>query len=150
VPEQRVVSNADFDELSWHDALIRGIEFRVGDPAAGDFTADLVLQLDVVTAVSCGIDVPPSVEYTPATLAFHGVTDPSIRLEWMRSGYQVAVHPVSIHRIHRAQQPIEEQKVGRGRPYYLWRIEVNWPEGEMTFGADDFTQTFGPAGSGSG
>jgi hypothetical protein len=37
---------------------------------------------------------------------------------------------------------IREQKVYLDRPYYRWRIGMNWPDAsEITFGAVGFTQT---------
>jgi hypothetical protein len=71
---------------------------------------------------------------------FHGVTDPRVAIDWGDSGGRTAIHPVSIDRIERA--PIEGQKVYLDRPYYRWRILLNWPAGgEIVFGAVGFTQT---------
>ena len=76
----------------------------------------------------------------PATLVFHGVTDPKIDIDWGRSGFQVALHPVSIDSIEREQ--IQDQKVHLDRHYYSWRIRLNWPAGgEIAFGAVGFSQT---------
>ena len=76
----------------------------------------------------------------PATLVFHGVTDPKIDIDWGRSGFQVALHPVSIGTVEREE--IQNQKVYLDRPYYRWRIRLNWPnESEIVFGAVGFTQT---------
>jgi len=37
---------------------------------------------------------------------------------------------------------LENQKVRLGRPYYSWRIRLNWPDSsEIAFGAVGFTQT---------
>ncbi len=49
------------------------------------------------------------------------------------------MHPVSIHVIERER--IADQKVYLDRPYYRWKIALNWPEGgQITFGAVGFTQ----------
>ena len=76
----------------------------------------------------------------PATLVFHGVTDLRINIDWGRSGFQCALHELSIDGIER--QLIQDQKVYLDRPYYSWTIRLNWPSaGEITFGAVGFSQT---------
>ncbi|MGH2362971.1 MAG: hypothetical protein ACRDGM_20780, partial [bacterium] len=65
---------------------------------------------------------------------------PRIDIDWGRSGFQVALHGVSIDRIERER--VHDQKVYLDRPYYSWRILLNWPRGgEIAFGAVGFTQT---------
>jgi len=60
-------------------------------------------------------------------------------IDWGRSGFQVAIHEVSIAHITRSQ--IENQKICLDRPYYDWKIETNFhKEGRITFGASGFTQ----------
>ena len=76
----------------------------------------------------------------PASLVFHGVTDPKIAIDWGRSGFQTAIYPVCIDGITR--DPVREPKVWLDRSYYHWRIRLNWPEdGEISFGAVGYTQT---------
>jgi hypothetical protein len=76
----------------------------------------------------------------PAELVFHGVTDPSIAIDEGDSGAQVGLHLLSIDRIERER--IAEQRVYLDRPYYRWRIRLNWPAGgKIRFGAFGFTQT---------
>jgi hypothetical protein len=137
VPFPTVATEVDFDELSWHDALIRRIEFRTPDFEFGDDTADLGLGLDTITNRMCTPDGTGSLEYSPATLVFHSVTDLSINVEWERSGHQMGLHDLSIHDIERVQQAVADQRVHAGQPYYLWRIVTNWPQGEIGFGAAD-------------
>ena len=129
-------TEADFERLSWHDCHIWGIELRVGDPDEGDWTGDLALDFDfIVEWVRRG-----QYRVAPATLVFHGVTDPRIDIDWGRSGFQVALHTVTIDSIERER--IQDQKVHLDRPYYSWRIRLNWPAGgEIALGAVGFTQT---------
>jgi hypothetical protein len=136
----QVASDADFDQLSWHDAQVWGIEFRVGDDD-NEFLADLALNLEVITSVACGLDGVAKLETAPATLVFHSVTDLRIELEWESSGNRVLMHELSIGTIERVEPPVEEQLIVPGGTYYLWRIAINWPVGEITFGATGFTQT---------
>jgi len=129
-------TEADFDRLSWHDCHIWAVELRAGDPDDGDWTSDLALDLDFIVEWICGVGGGGQFRVAPATLVFHGVTDPKIDIDWGRSGF----HPVSIGTLER--EPIENQKVHLGRPYYSWRIRLNWPDSsEIAFGAVGFTQT---------
>jgi hypothetical protein len=133
-------TDEDFDRLSWHDCHIWGFEFQVGDPDKQDWTSDLVLHIDFIVDWACGIDSGGRFQVAPAELTFHGVTDPSISIQWSDSGLQTAIYPVSIARIER--QLVTEQKVYLDRPYYRWHIRLNCPQGgEITFGAVGFTQT---------
>ena len=133
-------SEGDFDTLSWHDCHVWAVRFDLGDPDEGDWTADLVLDLDFIVewlppeATGCRFRV------APATLAFHGVTDPRISINWGASGFQNGIHPVVIDSVERERVP--DQKVYLDRPYFSWRIAFNWPaESEITFGAVGFTQS---------
>ena len=133
-------TEADFDRLSWHDCRIWAIELRAGDPDAGDWTGDLALDIDFIVEWICDVDGGAQFRVAPASLVFHGVTDPKIEIDWGRSAFQVAVHPASIGNVERKR--IHDQKVYLDRPYYRWRIRLNWPDGgEVAFGAVGFTQT---------
>jgi len=117
-----------------------GIELRVGDPDEDDWTSDLALDLDFIVEWLCGVGGGGQFRVAPATLVFHGVTDLSLDIDWGRSGHQVAIHHASIGSIERER--IQDQKVYLDRPYYAWRIRLNWPaSGEIAFGAVGFTQT---------
>ncbi len=43
-----VYTESGFDQLSWHDCHIWGLELRAGDPDEGDWTSDLVLHIDFI------------------------------------------------------------------------------------------------------
>jgi hypothetical protein len=133
-------TQADFDRLSWHDCHIWGFELRAGDADEGDWTSDLVLDIDFIVEWLCGVAGGAQFRVAPATLVFHGVTDPRIDIDWGDTGFRTALHVLSIDRIER--ELIREQKVHLDRPYYGWRILLNWPRsGRITFGAVGFTQT---------
>lgn len=134
-------TETDFERLSWHDCHIWGVALRVGDPDEDDWTSDLALDIDFIVDWICEVAGGDArFRVAPATLTFHGVTDLRIRIDWGDSGFQVALHEVSIDRIER--EPVREQKVHLDRPYYSWRIRLNWPQtGEIVFGAVGFTQT---------
>jgi hypothetical protein len=133
-------TEADFDHLSWHDCHIWAIELRAGDAGDADWTSDLALDIDFVVGWLCGISGAAQFRVAPATLVFHGVTDPKIEIDWGRSGFQVSLHPASIGHVER--ELVRDQKVYLDRPYYRWRIRLNWPDtSEISFGAVGFTQT---------
>ena len=134
-------TEADFDRLSWHDCHIWGIDLRAGDPDEGDWTSDLAFDIYFIVEWVPAPAGSMQFRVAPATLIFHGVTDPKIAIDWGRSsGHQAALHPVSISGMER--EPIRDQKVYLDRPYYVWKISLNWPEaGEIAFGAVGFTQT---------
>jgi hypothetical protein len=113
-------TEADFDRLSWHDCHIWGVALHVGDPDENDWTSDLVLDIDYIVEWVCGVGGGGQFRVAPATLAFHGVTDPRITIDWGDSGFRVALHGISIDRIER--EPVRDQKVFLDRPYYGWRI----------------------------
>ncbi len=135
-----VYTDADFDRLSWHDCHIWAIELPAGDPRKDDWTSDLALDIDFIAEWICGVGRGVQFRVAPATLVFHGVTDPKIAMDWGRSGFQAALHPASIAAIERT--PVQHQKVYLDRPYYRWRIGLSWSaDSEITFGAVGFTQT---------
>jgi hypothetical protein len=132
-------TEADFEQLSWHDCHIWGLEFVVGDAEQEDWTSDLALDIDFIVEWLCTIDNGAQFRVAPARLVFHGVTDPRIDIDWGDSGNRTAIHVVSIAGIERER--IRDQKVHLDRPYYKWRIGLNSPKGEITLGAVGFTQT---------
>jgi hypothetical protein len=134
------LSSPDFDHLSWHDDTLYGWRINVGDHTQGDWRAELALDIDHIVAWLCGADAKTRFRVAPATLRFHDVTDLQIAIDCGDSGGQIALHPLSIDAITRAR--IREQKICLDRPYYRWRIALNWPRGgTLTFGASGFTQT---------
>jgi hypothetical protein len=84
---------------------------RAGDPEKKDWTSDLVLDVDFIAEWLCEVGGGARFRVAPATLVFHGVTDLRIDIDWGSSGFQCALHEVSIDRIERA--PIQDQKVFR-------------------------------------
>ena len=74
-------TEVDFDDLSWHDCSIWGIELRPGDPDVGDWTSDLSFDIDFIVEWVCASPVADGkVQFrvAPATLVFHGASDLTI------------------------------------------------------------------------
>ena len=135
-----VWTDADFGTLSWHDCHIWGIDLRAGNADEGDWTSDLAIDIDYIVEWLRAPDQTFRFRVAPATLVFHGVTDLNINVAWQPTGFQVALHPISVAHIDR--ETIEDHKVFLDRPYYRFRITSNWPAGgEIVFGAVGFTQT---------
>src|SRR5262249_11194595 len=86
-------TEADFEQMSWHDCHIWRIEFRVGEPEDDDWTSDLVLGLDFILEWLCGVDGSATFKIAPATLVFHGVTDPKIAIDLGDNDLQSATSP---------------------------------------------------------
>jgi hypothetical protein len=133
------VASPRLDDPSWHDNALYGVRLDVGDCARGDWHADLVLDLDHIVEWLCGEGRQIRFRVAPATLTFHDVTDLRIAIDCGDSGGRIALHALSIDAISRER--IEDQKICLDRPYYRWRIALNWPRGgALTFGASGFTQ----------
>ncbi len=132
-------TESDFDELSWHDNSIHGVEFRIGDHDIEDWTSDLVFDIDFIVEWVCGVDRHPKFKVAPATLSFHDVTDLNMNVKSLDNGFQVSIRNFSIDKIERER--IKNQKICLDRPYYRWRILLcDPPDGEISFGASGFTQ----------
>ncbi len=137
---ERQVTDADFDQLGWHDNMVYGIRIDIGDPDRGDWHANLVVDLDCIVEWVCETDGRCRFRVAPATLTFHHATDLRIAVDCGDSRGRMGLHTLSIDRISREQ--IADQKICLDRPYWRWRIAFNWPQGgEIAFGASGFTQT---------
>jgi hypothetical protein len=133
-------SSPDFDALSWHDNALYGLRLDVGDPSRGDWHADLVLDIDHIVEWLRGADGQFRFRLAVATLAFHDVTDLRVAIDSGDRGGRVALHELSIDAITRER--IRDQKICLDRPYWRWRIALNWPQGgAISFGASGFSQT---------
>jgi hypothetical protein len=134
-----IVSAVPFQEGNWHDCHIWGIEIRAGEPEDGDWTSDLVLRLDYIEEWLCDAEGRCRFRVAPAELVFHGVTDLHLAVDCSIGGHQAAIHELSIDLIER--EPLAQQRVFLDRPYYAWRLRLNWPAGgEISFGAFGYTQ----------
>jgi hypothetical protein len=128
----------NFDQMSWHDCHIWGMEFRVSEPGKDDWTSELILDIDFIVEWICSTDGVTGFRIAPANLVFHGVTDLKINIDCDK-GLQTTLHPLSINHIERER--IRDQKIYLDRPYYKWGICLNWPdESRLTFGSAGFSQ----------
>jgi hypothetical protein len=136
-PEATRWTAADFASLSFHDDSIYGVALRQGDPDAGDWTSDLVLDLDHLVAWVREAD-RIRFRVAPATLAFHDVTELRVAFDWRSDGHRVVPPPAAIDRVERAPAPDRDRYPDSG--YWAWRIVCNAPPGgEIVFQASGFT-----------
>lgn len=135
-------THQQFDDLSFHDNLIYGVRFDIGDPDRGTWHSDLVLDIDHITEWVCEGERDNRTfrfRVAPATLTFHNVTDLVINIAFGDTGLQTNLNEASIDRVERTLQPEAEQKICLDQPYWRWCIALNWPKGgEITFGASGF------------
>lgn len=132
------IHGGDFDRVSWHDNAVYGLRLEIGDPERDDWRSNLVLDLDHIVEWVCGIGRSAQFRVAPATLTFHDITDLQVAVDCGDTGGQVALYALSIDAITRER--LVDQKICFDRPYYRWRIALNWPQGgEIRFGASDFT-----------
>ncbi len=136
---QIVLTDADYDSISWHDCIFWRISFPVGNPSTAGWASELLLDIDyILDAVSENDTIQYRI--APATILFKDVTDLRIDIDWGSSGNQNAIHEVAIDSISRVLQ--SEAKVCLDRPYYSWEVTTNWPTGgKVAFGASGFVQT---------
>ena len=133
-------TDAQFDQLSWHDCSIWGLALENGGGEPAFEPADLALDIDFIVEWLCAAGSPARFRVAPAALVFHNVTDLRIEVRTTHSGdYRMAVSPLPILRIER--QPIERPDGYPGPPSYAWTVVLGTPTpGEIHFGASGFTQ----------
>lgn len=124
---ENIWTNAQFDEMSWHDNHVHGLSITEGANGAGELILDLDYILEWIKA-EAGFQF----RILPVTLRFREVTALRISLDYATP--TAALGPFSIHVI--------EQKVERRDRYdaRLWKLILNWPVGEITFESSGFEQ----------
>ena len=129
-----MVEPSDFSPFLWHDNALHGLRLELGEPDRGDWTSNLVLDIDHIVEWLCEPGTTPMLRVAPALLTFFNAGDLHIGIDCGDSQGQVALHELSIDRIER--QPIP------GRALYRWRVQFNWPAGGFIhFAASDYRLT---------
>ena len=123
----QVWTDAQFDGMSWHDNHVHALRIVEGSDGAGD----LILDVDhIVEWIKNG----PGFNFriVPVTLTFHDVMFLRMSLDYATP--TAAFGPFMIHGIERRTEQ---------RARYLaqlWKIDISWPRGEITFESRGFTQ----------
>ena len=124
-------SNADFEQLLWHDVHVHGFRFEEYDPSNG--SADLLLDIDYILKwEQCGTGYLFTV--SQANLRFQQVFGFRLTLDYKTP--TAGMCPFSIGGIER-----EATEAANGYRSFRWRIPINWPSGEIEFEAPGFIQT---------
>ena len=129
----QVWTDAQFDEMSWHDNHVHALRIVEVSDGAGD----LILDVDhIVEWIKDGNAF--NFRIVPVTLTFHDVMFLRMTLDYATP--TAAFGPFMIHGIERRTEQ---------RPRYLaqlWKVDISWPRGEIEFEARGFTQrTLGEA-----
>jgi len=142
------ISAPDFERMSWHDNIVYGMQFHVGDAFKGDWRHDLSFDIDYIAEwVRSGEPGRDSssgsgmrFRVAPATLTFHEVTDLRIGVDFGDSDCATAITELSIAGITR--EAVDDPQRFPAGDYFRYRIGFNLPQGgEIAFGARGFTQT---------
>ena len=117
----------DFERMSWHDNHVHAMRIAEGEYGSGS----LVLDIDHIIEWS---DCKDGYEFKiiPVELAFKEVTALRITLDYATP--TAALGPFSIASIEREDQP-KERYVAQ-----IWKILINWPNGEIEFEATGYNQ----------
>ena len=132
-------TDADFEQLSWHDCHVWGVAFHAGD--VNDLASELVFDIDFILDRIAGADGKPTrFRVAPATLVFEEVTDLRVSLDWGNSGFPLSINPPAIDGIERECVP--DRMVYPARRYYQWQVRFSWPPAaEIVFKSVGFSQT---------
>lgn len=125
------------DELTWrwHDNVLYGLRFDVGEPEEGDWRSDLILDIDFIVEWRCGANGEFKFRVAPALLTFHSVADFAIAVDQGDSGGRTAILELSIDHVVR-------ERLERAFDYWRWVIHLNGqPGGKIAFCTSGFTQT---------
>ena len=124
----RVWTDEEYDAMSWHDTAIHGIRFIEGQGGSDELVLDIDYILEWIK-----VENYFNTRSQPATLTFHGVSELRMTIDYARQS--AGCTPFSIDGIERRS----ENRIGYVA--HIWKIPINWPDGEITFEATGFTQT---------
>ena len=123
-------TEADFERLCWHDCHVHGF-FLVERPYG---CADIILDLDFISAWEESEDRSLHFRVAAATLVFHDVFGLVLSLDYRTPG--AGMVPFSIEGIYRESIAADAQS-----PRFRYTMPINWPDGSITFEGYRFTQT---------
>lgn len=143
---------ADFDRLSWRDVPVHG--FRVVEDADGG--AALQFDIDFILARTSG-DSDGEVagfRVAQAMLRFHEVAALRFSLDYVACSADMSVFSIGAITRESMRDDVEggvgggaeidaDDDLGEERDDHgpwRWRIDIDWPEGVLTFEASGFTQ----------
>jgi hypothetical protein len=122
----------DFDDLSFHDNLLRGVLLRTEYETD---ESDLVLEIDYIADWVVSENVQEWL-IAAADLTFHGVTGLKLSFDSHDEKFQVCIAGDWILDLKRS--PVVPQLVHLDRPYWRWHFDFAM-DTLLTFGAYGFT-----------
>ena len=126
--KSQIWTDAQFEEMSWHDNHVHGL--RIVETGKGE--GDLILDVDhIVEWLNCE-GTGFNFRIVPVTLTFHGTMFLRLSLDYATP--TAAFSPFMIHEIERRSEQ-RDRYVAQ-----LWKISISWPVGEIAFEARGFTQ----------
>lgn len=123
-------STKDFGEMSWHDVHVHGFRMVEFDPSNG--SAEFILDIDYILEWLQN-DGAFSFVVAQASLQFHEVFGLKFTLDYATP--TAGMCPFSLAGIER-----ELVTYSTERTSYKWRLDINWPSGQIEFQSPGFTQ----------
>ena len=126
-------TDSDFEEMSWHDNHVHGIQVEVDNEDHG--TGILVLDLDHILEWIAPASPGEAVRFriARARLTFYEISALRIEIDWASA--QAGMTPFSIGEISR-----RKLEYPTGYVSWAWTVAVNWPQGAITFNSPRFSQ----------
>ena len=120
----------DFDDMSWHDTHVHGLRLTEFDPDNG--TAELILDIDYILEWLDN-DGAFSFVVSQASLQFHQIFGLQLSLDYAKPS--AGMCPFRLAGIER-----EYVTYSTGHIACKWRLDVEWPTGQIAFESPGFTQ----------
>ena len=124
-------STNDFDEMSWHDVHIHGFQIVRNDGENG--TAELILDIDYILEWLTN-ENRFSFVVAQASLQFHEVFGLKFALDYVTPSAGMCAFSIAGIERERLVFPM-------GYTSYKWKLDINWPAGEIEFQSPGFTQS---------
>lgn len=115
----------DFKNIDWHDNYIHAIRLD-----AEKF--ELILDIDFIHDWICGEGENYKFLISPSTLSFQNVSNLKIDIDWKDCSLDMSVGHV--------ERSNPRKTANKKLNEYDWVIDLNWPEGSISFSATGFTQ----------
>lgn len=119
----------DFDKMSWHDVHVHGFRLIEGEHGTGELVLDIDYILEWVRNKESF-----SFRIAPATLLFYEISNLRFCLDYATP--TIGIVPFSLNAIKR--EPITYPT---GHKSFRWDLEINCPDGNLSFECPGFTQT---------
>ena len=121
-------TETDFDAMSWHDNHVHSMSLSEGEHGSGSVSFDIDYILEWTKQESGGIGF----RIAPASLTFQEVTNLVIHIDYAKP--TAGMVPFSLDSITRNEEKHDRYTAT------VWRLNLNWPEGFISFEASGYLQ----------